>query len=322
MGGDAAPRVVVEAALQAHRQGLPVVLVGREAELSTLLPRGSGVRVVHAPDVVSNEEKAASGVRRKPGASVRVTMAEVASGRASAAVSCGNTGAAVVSAFIEVGMLDGVERPAVATVLPRADGGRLVLLDAGANVDCKPALLAHFAQLGVAYASALGVDDPRVGLLCNGTEETKGNALVREALPLIQALPVRSVGYVEPPAAMAGGCDVLVCDGFVGNILLKAAEGAVATAVRLLREEIGRRPGGLLGAWLLRGALNRFRRRVAWDAHGGGLLLGTRAPIVIGHGRANAGAVLAAIQMADGAVRADTVGAVQRALRGPSAPGS
>jgi glycerol-3-phosphate acyltransferase PlsX len=299
MGGDHAPAEIVAGALRAAAEGLPVMLVGRQAELQALLPRrGSTVAIVDAPDVVGMGDAAVSGVRRSERSSLRVALRLVAEGRADAVVSCGNTGAVLVAAILDLGVLPGVDRPAIATVLPRADGGRLFLLDAGANVDCRPEQLLAFAALGVAYAEACGVPDPRVGLLSNGEEDGKGNAQVKATLPLLRASGLRVVGNVEPSAAMEGACDVLVTDGFVGNVLLKAAEGAVSTVVQLLRQEIRRSPLGMVGAFLLRGAFRRFRDRVAWDAHGGAVLLGTRGVVVVGHGRANAVAVHQAIRLA------------------------
>lgn len=297
MGGDHAPEPIVAGAIRAFRRGVPVVLVGDEARVRPLVPRRLEIPIVHAPHVVGMGD-APSSVRRRDDTSVRRALQLVRDGRACAAVSCGSTGATLVAAVLDLGVLDGVDRPAIATVLPRRDGGRLILLDAGANVDCRPELLACFAQLGAVYAECSGVVRPRVGLLANGEEEGKGNMQVRATLPLLRSLDLDVVGNVEPLAAMEGACDVLVCDGFVGNILLKAAEGAVGTVVALLRTEIRRYPSGWLGAFLLRGAFRRFRARVAWDAHGGALLLGTRGVVVVGHGRANADAVCAAVDMA------------------------
>jgi len=297
MGGDDAPEAIVAGAVEAVRAGERVVLVGDRARLEPLLPRRGRPDVVHSPVAIAMDDGPVA-VRRRENASVRVAMGLVKDGRACAAVSCGNTGATLVAAILDLGVADGVERPAIATVLPRADGGRLVLLDAGANVDCRPEQLASFALLGVAYAEALGMRNPRVGLLSNGEEDRKGNMQVRATLPLLRELPILVVGNVEPPAAMEGACDVLVCDGFVGNILLKAAEGAVTTVVGLLREEVRRSVPGMTGAFLLRGAIERFRDRVAWDAHGGALLLGTGGLVVVGHGRANPVAVHRAVELA------------------------
>lgn len=314
MGGDHAPDEIVAGAVAAARDGVPVVLVGQEARLRPLLPRRDAPPVVDAPDVVGMGDGAVASVRRSEASSVRVALRKVRDGEACAAVSCGNTGAVLVAAMFDLGVLDGVDRPAIATVLPRADGGRLVLLDAGANVDCRPEQLASFAQLGVAYAEAIGVTAPRVGLLANGEEDGKGNVQVRATLPLLRQSGLVVVGNVEPQAAMEGACDVLVTDGFVGNVLLKAAEGAVSTVVRLLRTEIRKSPAGMVGAWLLRGAFRRFRERVAWDAHGGAVLLGTKGVVVVGHGRANAGAVRQAVKLAHRAASVGLAEALSRKL--------
>lgn len=315
MGGDEAPAVIVAGAIAAVRAGIPVILVGDEARIRPLLPRRGAPEIVHTPDVVEMNEGAASAVRRKTNASVRVAMRLVADGRASAVVSCGSTGAALVAAHFDLGVVDGVERPALASILPRSDGGKLVMLDAGANVDCKPEMLANFALLGAAYAESIGVKNPRIGLLANGEEDGKGNVQVRATLPLLRTLPLDVIGNVEPTAAMAGACDVLVCDGFVGNILLKAAEGAVATVQQLLREEIARRPSGIFGAWLLSGAFQRFRKRVEWDAHGGAVLLGAKGIVVAGHGRANAQSVHAAIRVAHDAASHGLEATIERRIQ-------
>lgn len=320
MGGDHAPAALVLGAIEASRTGaVDVTLVGDPDRIRPLLPRRRAPRVVAADEVVGMDEAPAAGVRRKVGSSVRKTLQLVASGEVDGAVCCGHTGAVLVATVLELGLLDGVDRPAVATVLPRSDGGRLILLDAGANVDCRPEQLARFALLGSAYAEVLGAVEPRVGLLANGEEEGKGNAQVRASLPLLRTLPITLVGNIEPTAAMAGGCDVLVCDGFVGNILLKAAEGAVETVVKLLREEIRRTPMGRLGALMLRGAFRRFRDRVAWDAHGGALLLGAKGVVVVGHGRANPHAVAQAIRVAARAAEGRLVPALaDRLARSPA----
>ena len=269
-----------------------------------------------ASDVFGMADAPAS-IRSRPDTSVRRTMQLVREKRACAAVSCGSTGATLFSAVLDLGTLPGADRPAIATRLPRRDGGHFVLLDAGANVDCRPELLASFAQLGAAYAEVSGVTRPRIGLLANGEEDGKGNMQVRATLPLLRSLDLDVVGNVEPSAAMEGACDVLVCDGFVGNILLKAAEGAVSTVVALLREEITRRPSGRIGALLLRGAFARFRERVAWEANGGALLLGADGVVVVGHGRASATAVQGAIEMASRYARSGLVEAMSRRLAPP-----
>jgi len=296
-GGDRAPDVVVAGAELAVRQGIPVVLVGDANRLRGKIP--AGVTVVHAPEVVEMDEPASTPLRKKPNASIRRIFELVRDGQAVGAVTCGHSGAAMASALHVLGAVPGVERPPLATVVPRLDGGQLVLVDLGANVDCKPQHLAQFAVLGDAYARAvLGIERPRVGLLANGEERGKGNTQVRAAWPEVEAMALNFVGNVEPLGALRGECDVLVCDGFVGNVMLKTVEGTVEVVGRILRDEIRRRPGAQLGAWLLRGAIRRFRQRTAYDAVGGALLLGVEGIAVVGHGRADARAVASAVRYA------------------------
>lgn len=310
-GGDHAPDAVLEGALIASRQGIPVMLVGDAARLRGKAP--PGVEVVHAPGVVGMDEPASTPIRRKPDASIRRIFELVREDRASAAVTCGHSGAAMASALHVLGPLRGIDRPPLATVVPRRDGGKLVLLDLGANVDCKPQHLAQFAVLGDAYARAvLGLNTPRVGLLANGEEPGKGNTQVRAAWPEIEALDLRFVGNVEPLGALRGECDVLVCDGFVGNVMLKTVEGTVEVVARILREEILRRPSARFGAWLLGGAWRRFRQRTTYDSVGGALLLGVDGVAVVGHGRADARAVASAVRFAHNCVEAGLLPALHK----------
>lgn len=296
-GGDNAPEVVLEGALLARRQGQRVLLVGDAARLRGKVPRG--MEVVHAPEVVGMDEPASAPLRRKPGASIRRIFELVRDGQAGAAVTCGHSGAAMAAALHVLGPIPGVDRPPLCTVVPRKDGGQLVLLDLGANVDCKPAHLAQFAVLGDAYARAvLKLDAPRVGLLANGEERGKGNDQVRAAFPALEALDLRFVGNVEPLHALRGECDVLVCDGFVGNVMLKTVEGTAEVVAQILRDEIKRRTSARIGAWFLGGAWRRFRQRTAYDAVGGALLCGVEGVAVIGHGRADARAVASAVRYA------------------------
>lgn len=314
MGGDHAPEALVAGAVAAVRAGVPVMLVGDTAQIAPLLPEDVQIPITHAPEVVAMDEGAARSVRRKPESSIRVAMRLLAEGKASAVVSCGNTGASLVAAVLDLGIMRGVERPAIATVLPRSDGGRFVLLDVGATVDCKPEQLVSFAVLGAAWAEVLGMKNPRVGVLSNGEEGTKGNDLVRAALPGIEALPLHCVGQVEPTAVFAGACEVAVCDGFVGNITLKAVEGAAETVLHLLGEEIRSAPTARVGAWLAKGAIERFKQRVSWDAQGGAMFLGMKGVVVVGHGRSNAASVEAAVHQAHAAARDGLVAELEARL--------
>ncbi len=299
MGGDDAPNVVIEGTLAAVADGALVCLVGPEHLLRDL-----PVPHLHAPDHIGMDEAAVAGVRRRPDTSIRVGMRAVAEGRAAGFTSCGNTGAVVTSAMLDLGLDEGVRRPPIATILPRADGGELVLLDTGAHVDARAILLADFARLGRDYAQEIGIAEPRVGLLANGVEVTKGTSRLRETVDRLDAMGIPHVGFVEPHAALEGACDVLVTDGFVGNVLLKAGEGTVQMLGRLLGHEIRRDPIARIGAWLLRAAARRLRRQVEWEARGGGVVLGCRGTVVVGHGRASAESVRQAIHLAHRTVEA------------------
>jgi glycerol-3-phosphate acyltransferase PlsX len=314
-GGDNAPAAVLAGLSLLASEDIPVLLVGDRARLPTRLPRG--VELVHADEVVTMDDPAHAPLRRKPNSSIRRVFELVRDGRAGAALTCGHSGAAMACALHVLGPVPGVDRPPLCTVVPRRDGGQLVLLDLGANVDCKPSHLAQFAVLGDAYARAvLGLVEPRVGLLANGEERGKGNTQVRATWPEMEALPLKFVGNVEPLGALRGECDVLVCDGFVGNVMLKTVEGTVEVLGRVLREEIRRRPGAQFGRWLLAGAFRRFRARTAYDSVGGALLLGVEGVAVIGHGRADARAVASAIRFAESACSAGLVDALRLQLGG------
>lgn len=298
MGGDRAPEVIVEGAITAAREGYPVLLVGDAARFPPI-PRGLPIQLRHAPDSVGMDDPPAQTVRRSPESSVRVALRALHSGEAAAALSCGNTGALVAAALLELGRVPGLSRPAICAALPRVDGGRLALLDLGATVDTRPQQLAEFAVMGHVFARfVLGVGQPRVGLLSNGGEPGKGNGSVKAADAVLERLPIDYVGPIEPTTAFRGGCDVLVCDGFVGNVLLKTAEATAELVAGLLKREVLREPGSRLGAWMLAPALRRLRGSLDYKAAGGGQLLGVNGVVVVGHGRSDARAVAAAIRHA------------------------
>lgn len=316
MGGDRAPEAMVEGAVLAVRQGTPVILIGDRAQLAPLVPTDVHLPIVHAPDEIGDHESAAKAVRSKPDASINCAMSAVSDGRASAVVSCGHTGAAMASALFGLGRTEGVERPAIATAVPRADGGDLLLLDLGANVDCKPSHLAQFALMGHAFATTvMGVPRPRVALVSNGSEPSKGNQQVRAAAALIEELPVEFLGFMEPHDALKGGCEVLVCDGFVGNVMLKTVEATVTVVGQVLRTEITRRKSARFGAWLIQGALRRFRDQTDHASVGGGLLIGVDGVVVLGHGRSDSQAVCAAIHLANRCVEQGLTLRLQEALK-------
>ncbi len=312
MGGDLAPRTVVDGAvLAARRLDAGVTLVGDEAaierELERHLDRAAlDLTVVHTPDRVAMDESPMQALRRKPRASVKVAAELVAAGEAAALFSAGHTGATVMAAHGAFGMLPGIDRPALAATLPaqgaRRDGSPsrgVILLDSGASVECRPQHLVQFALMGAAFArAALDVANPRVGLLSIGEEAGKGNELTREAHQLLLAAPVAFAGNIEAGELYSGSADVVVCDGFTGNIALKVSEGLVETVEGMLREELSQTLGTRLGWLLSRRAFRNFRRRVDYAEYGGAPLLGVAGLTVVGHGRSSAKAVRSAILMA------------------------
>jgi glycerol-3-phosphate acyltransferase PlsX len=321
MGGDHAPTEIVRGALQALAADpdLSLTLVGDEARLQTELAalggRPARLAVVHAGEVVAMDE-AASAVRKKKDASIVVAMDQVKAGDCQGVVAAGSTGAAMAAALLRLGRIPGIERPAIAVVLPTLKGP-VVLLDVGANVDSRASYLQQFAQMGDAYARAvLGIAEPRVGLVNIGEEPGKGDELALAAHELLVETPgIRFVGNVEGRDLPRGAVDVAVCDGFVGNVMLKFAEGLGELFTGLLREEIDR--GGLwakIGAALLRPTFRRFRRRLDYAEYGGALLLGVNGICVISHGSSKAPAIVNAIRVAKTAILGRTLHLMARPM--------
>ena len=302
MGGDHAPSAVIDGAVAAARHlAVRIALVGQPAALEQALTshpdwQDLGLEIVEAPDVIAMAD-APTTVLRRAGASIRVAANLVARGEASALFSAGHTGATVVSAYSAFGLIPGVDRPALAATVPTR-GGAAVLLDSGATVECRPRHLLQFAVMGAVYARvALGIERPRVGLLSIGEEETKGNELTREAHRLLKAAPVHFIGNVEGRDIYGGGADVIVCDGFTGNIVLKTSEGLVEAVGALLGDELNGTFSSQVGYLLSRRAFRRFRRRVDYSEYGGAPLLGVSGLAIVGHGRSSARAVRNAIAM-------------------------
>jgi glycerol-3-phosphate acyltransferase PlsX len=319
-GGDFAPRNVVDGALVAARQlDLGVLLVGAAARLRDELKRHRDVdtldvAVVDAPETIEMHEPPAAALRRKPNAAVRVAADLVAQREAVALFSAGNTGATMLAAHRAFGRLQGVDRPALAARVPSA-AGSAVLLDSGANVDCRASHLLQFAAMGTAYARVvLEVPEPRVGLLSIGEEATKGNDLTREAHRLLDASQLRFIGNLEARDLYGGQADVIVCDGFTGNIALKVSEGLVEVVEQFLREELGRTFLTRVGQLLARPAYRRFRRRVDYSEVGGALLLGVNGVCVVGHGRSSVKAVRHAVGMAARFASTDMLAGLSREL--------
>ncbi len=304
MGGDDGPGSIIDGALVAARHlQVGLVLVGDAGAIERELARHPGaaaldVRVVHTPESIGMEEPAAAALRRKPRASIRLAAEAVRDGEAAAVFSAGHTGASVMAAIGAFGRLPGVDRPALATIIPTLRQPA-VLLDSGATVECRPQHLVQFAVMGAAYARiALGCPSPRVGLLSVGSEESKGNELTRDAHQLLKGAPIDFVGNVEGRDVYAGVADVIVCDGFTGNITLKISEGLVETVERLLHDELSATFGTRVGYLLSRQAFRRFRKRVDASEYGGAPLVGLNGLCIVGHGRSSAKAVRNAVAMA------------------------
>ncbi len=323
MGGDHAPAEIVRGALRAASElNIPVILVGRRELLETELARIEGpetvsrarLSIVDAREVVEMDEHPANAVRAKRDSSVVRACALVADGQASAAVSAGNSGAVLAAALFTVKRIPGVARPAIGALLP-SRGAQTFLLDVGANTDCKPEWLAQFAVMGSVYArTMMKLPSPRVGLLSNGEEAGKGSQLVQEAYPLLQASATHFIGNIESKELFTGACDVVVCDGFVGNIALKTAEGVGEYLFAALRDAAMGSLGGKLGGQLLKPRLRAIRDGVDYRHTGGALLLGVGGEVVIADGRSDALAVMNAIRVAAEAARRDVSGTIATEL--------
>ncbi|MHB1501026.1 MAG: phosphate acyltransferase PlsX [Candidatus Dormibacteria bacterium] len=309
MGGDNAPEALVAGSLQALRGDahLRLVLVGERSRLEGVLARAPGAERLSLEDAdstIAMDAHPVHAVRAQPHSSINIAIDLVAGGRADACFSAGNSGATMAAALLRLRRQPGVARPAIATPLPTATGTTM-LVDAGAQVECRPEWLAQFSAMGSAYVRAvLGIARPRVGLLSNGEESSKGNALVQTAHALISQLDLNYVGPVEGRELLSGRVDVVVCDGFVGNVALKTAEGVAEMIMAALRQEAGADVRSRLGAALLLPGLRRMRDRLDWRQVGGAPLLGVRGLVFIGHGRSDAAAVASALRVAAQAVRA------------------
>ncbi|MDQ6801701.1 MAG: phosphate acyltransferase PlsX [Acidobacteriota bacterium] len=304
MGGDHAPEEIVKGALLAVKEyAVEVVLVGQEEVVRKELAAADSLRnieVVDAREVIEMDDNALAPLRRKRNSSVRVCANLVAEGRAAAFVSAGNTGATWTSARAVMGMIEGVSRPALAAILPNANDHTL-LLDVGANVDAKPNHLREFAVMGHFYAQMVfGIEAPRVGLLSIGEEEGKGNELTKETFRVLKETGLNFVGNAEGRDIYNGNVDVVVCDGFIGNVVLKASEALGEMVSKLLKAEMSRSLPRKVGAVLAGGAFAALKKRMDYDEYGGAPLLGVKGGCIVCHGRSNAKAIKNAIRMARG----------------------
>ena len=330
MGSDKAPESEIRGAILAARQfDVRVHLAGPENILRPILRqhlRGQHlpVFIVPASEWITMDDKAAQAVRTKRDSSMRVGLKMVREGRAAGFFTAGNTGAAMATAKMVLGMLAGVDRPALATILPTTAGTPSLLLDVGANVDCDPENLVQFAVMGHMYAqNVLKIRNPRVGLLSIGEEDSKGNSLTRDTLPLLRALPgINFVGNVEGRDLYNGRNDVAVCDGFVGNVALKTSEGLAKLVTASLRESLKSTVTSQVGALLSRRAFSEFKKRLDYSEYGGVPLLGVRGVCIVGHGSSNEKAIMNGIRVTAEFAQAQVTSNIEAALAAPRSEAS
>ncbi len=324
MGGDFAPQEIVKGAIQGGRKyDVALQLVGHpdkiQAELDTLDVKGGHYQIVPAMESIEMGESPATALRKKKDASVVVASNCVAKGESQGLVAAGNTGAAMAAALFNMGRIEGVDRPAIAVVLPTTHKTPCVLLDCGANADCIPEMLLQFARMGSIFSKAvLHVDKPRIGLLNIGEEPSKGNSFALSTFKLLeQHDELNFIGNIEGKHLFDGSADVVVCDGFTGNIALKTAEGIGKMVMKLFKEEATRTLKSRAGALLMKPAMKHIKRRVSDEEFGGALLLGVKGICVIGHGGSNAYAIENAIRVTREAIEQNVIGKIeQKVLEG------
>ncbi|MFQ5580551.1 MAG: phosphate acyltransferase PlsX [Nitrospiria bacterium] len=303
MGGDHAPETIVEGAVLAARDlGVEIILVGDEKKIEAALTHhatsGLPISIVHAPQKVEMEDTPSSVIRKKRNSSIWIATELVKKSEAVAVISAGNTGATMASSLFVLGPLSGVERPAIATLLPTLKG-QAVLIDAGANVDCKPQHLFQFAIMGDIYAEMiLGIRKPRVGLLSIGEEDSKGNELTKEVFKMLKGSTLSFIGNVEGRDVYSGETDVVVCDGFIGNVALKISEGLSDAIIKFLKREIMDSFIGKVGYFFLKPSFTKFKKKIDYAEYGGAPLLGVDGITIICHGNSSGRAIRNAVRVA------------------------
>ena len=310
MGGDHAPKEIVAGALAAAGTlGAEIILVGdTEAIRAELKGEEKGLRIVHAADVIAMDDHATESVKARPDASINVGLRLVKAGEADAFVTAGNTGATMAAALLTLGRIRGISRPALATVFPTGAGRLTMLLDVGANADCRPIHLLQFGYMGSAYMERMfGVKNPAVGLLSIGEEDSKGNQLTVEVNQALRRSRLNFMGNVEGKDLTRGVCDVAVMDGFTGNVVLKTAEGMAEMLFTELRKAVELTPWNKAAGLILMSELRKVRRRLDYAEYGGAQLVGVDGVTVIGHGRSNARAVVSALRAARDAVENNVI---------------
>ena len=318
MGGDHAPGEIVRGAVAAAREfGIDVVLVGQPDVIRRCLRADhADLPIVPASEVIAMDDHPARAVRARPDSSLVVGMRLLREGKVDAFLSAGNSGAVMAAALFQLGRIEGIERPAIASIFPTANGLRTILVDVGANPSCKPSYLLEFAYLGAAYMERVfGIEHPTIGLVSNGEEPTKGSPLVVETHQLLVESDLNFIGNVEGKDVVKHAADVVVTDGFTGNVMLKLAEGVAESIVQLIREELRSRWYWQLAGSVARPALRNVGRRLDHAEYGGGPLLGVNGAVIIAHGRADRRAIKNGVRWVAEFAREDVVGAVRSRIR-------
>ncbi|MCL2062383.1 MAG: phosphate acyltransferase PlsX [Firmicutes bacterium] len=301
-GADNSPHEIVKGAVLAleAKPNFSLILTGDEAAIRAELAKykfdAARIEIVHAPDVITNNDIPTEAIQAKKESSM-VKAFSIAKERADVVgtVTAGSTGAALAGAIMKLGRITGVRRPALAPLLPTEQGGNVCLIDCGANVDCQPEFLTQFALMGTAYMRTLGIENPRVALVSNGVEDKKGNELVQKTFPLLKELPINFVGNMEAREALSGKYDVLVCDGFVGNVLLKTSEGTANSLMRIMKRTLTSTLRGKIGGALVRKPLKKMMRSLGDEERGGSAFLGCSKLVVKAHGGSEALTIRAAL---------------------------
>ncbi len=322
MGGDHAPQSNIDGALAAAAEwkDVEIILVGDQAQIEPLLSGRdvpSNFSIQHASEVINSDDEPVKAVRRKKDASMVVAGRMLKEGSADAMISAGNTGALMTTGLLVVGRIAGIERPALAAMIPTLDDVGVIALDLGANMDSKPQHLAQFGLMGSLYRQKVqGIEKPRVGLLNVGTEPGKGNELTKEAFPLLQEMPIHFVGNVEARDVMAGNCDVLVCDGFAGNILLKSIEGTAGAMFSLLKEQFSQTFKSKMGAALLMPQLKGLKKKLDYSESGAAPLLGLSGLVMKSHGSSDGNAIKNAVRQTRIALENELVPSISKEISG------
>lgn len=317
MGGDHAPKEIVLGAVKAvqHFSDLEITLFGKEEAIRPFLSKTDRIQLIHTEEVIEATDEPVRAVRRKKQASMVLMAEEVKQGRAHACISAGNTGALMAAGLFIVGRIEGIERPALAPTLPTLDGKGFVFLDVGANVDARPEHLLQYALMGSIYAEKTrGIRKPRVGLLNVGTEDQKGNDLAKRAFQLMQSANIHFVGNVEARDLLEGVADVVVTDGFTGNVALKTIEGTAISMFTMLKEALTSSFSSKLAAAVLKPKLLEIKKKMDYSEYGGAALFGLNAPVIKAHGSSDANAIFHAIRQAREMVLHDMVGTIKEEL--------